>query len=128
VAFPDRSNGPSHPPPAADIDLRRYLRAGDTVMWGQASAEPLTLTRALAEQQPAIGALRCFVGVSLGANALHNAPDVRFVSYGGGGLNRVLDSGGRLDILPSHYSELPRLIESGAVRVDVLLVQVTPSA
>ena len=48
---------------AAAIDLRAHLRPGDTVVWGQACAEPLTLTRALAEQQPEIGPLRLFLGI-----------------------------------------------------------------
>jgi hypothetical protein len=33
------------------LDLGRYIRPGDMVLWGQACAEPLTLTELLAAQR-----------------------------------------------------------------------------
>jgi acyl-CoA hydrolase len=117
---------PDRPPPAR-IDLTRYIRPGDTVIWGQACAEPLSLTRALAEQQPAIGPLQCFLGVSAdGAQPLSLTGAFSFIAYGGGGANRHLDRVGRLAILPSRYSDLPGLFAGGAIPIDVAFVQVTP--
>ncbi|HYU83401.1 MAG TPA: hypothetical protein VEK80_01235, partial [Kribbellaceae bacterium] len=49
------------------LDLSRYLRPGDLVVWGQACAEPRTLTEALVAQAPRIGDLRCFVGIPAGS-------------------------------------------------------------
>jgi acyl-CoA hydrolase len=114
------------PAPAA-IDLSKLIRAGDTVIWGQACAEPLTLTGALAAQQHAVGPVRCFLGI--GANGgvrLGPSESLGFVAYGGGGTTRRLDSAGVLDVLPSRYSDLPRLFETGRVPVDVVFVQLTP--
>ena len=48
----------------AALDLTRYIRPGDTVAWGQACAEPLTLTEVLAEQRKQLGGVRCFTGIS----------------------------------------------------------------
>jgi acyl-CoA hydrolase len=113
-------------PPAAAIELHHHLRAGDTVIWGQAGGEPLSLTRALAEQQPAIGPLRCFLGSSAeDAPALTGGDGFAFTAYGGGGANRRLDRIGALDILPSRYSDLPALFADRTVAIDVALVQVT---
>src|SRR5439155_17924136 len=52
-----------------EIDLRTLaladlIRPGDTVMWGQAGAEPVELTRALMAQRHSVGAFRVFLGVS----------------------------------------------------------------
>jgi|KBSSwiStaDraftv2_1062776.scaffolds.fasta_scaffold05428_14 acetyl-CoA hydrolase len=112
---------------AAAIDLRGLLRAGDTVIWGQACAEPITLTRALVQQQGAVGPVRCFLGIGTeGGPELLPGSDLEYVAYGGGGTTRRLDGTGALDILPSRYSDLPRLFRTRAVPIDVAFVQVTP--
>jgi acyl-CoA hydrolase len=115
--------------PAAAIDLSALLRPGDTVVWGQACGEPLTLTRALAEQRAGIGPLRCFLGMRTeGTPELSGADGLRFAAYGGGGTTRLLDDRHVLDVLPARYSDLPGLFTSGAFPVDAALVQVTPGS
>lgn len=109
-------------------DLAELLRAGDTVVWGQGCAEPRTLTRALREAAITVPDLRCFVGISSGEDTTLDAAGLGFRSYGGGGANRLLDDAGRLDIVPSRYSDLPQLMAEGVMPVDVALVQVTPGA
>ena len=47
-------------------DMAGLIRPGDTIMWGQANAEPLTLTRALVDQRHSFGRVRLFLG-ALGA-------------------------------------------------------------
>src|SRR5437667_283613 len=80
-------------------------RAGDRVMWGQANAEPLPLTRALMEHRHAIGSFRVFLGVpSSDTCRPEHADCVEFLSYCGTGANRALAQAGKLDILPCHYS------------------------
>jgi acetyl-CoA hydrolase len=112
---------------AAAIDLGALLRPGDTVVWGQACAEPLTLTRALVRQQPGIGPLRCFLGLRADRAAeLADARELACAAYGGGGTTRLLDARHALDILPARYSDLPALFASRAFPIDVALVQVTP--
>ena len=44
----------------ASLDLTAWIRPGDLVTWGQACAEPLTLTQALAEQRRQLRGVRCF--------------------------------------------------------------------
>ena len=71
------------------LDLTRYIRPGDLVVWGQACAEPLTLTEALANQRKELGGIRCFTGIS-SSSAVH--PDhcdyLAFSSYTAAGAGR----------------------------------------
>ena len=48
----------------ADPDLAAIVRPGDTVLWGQANAEPLPLTEALMRQRHAIGRFGVFLGIA----------------------------------------------------------------
>ncbi len=111
------------------LDLARYIRPGELVAWGQACAEPLTLTEALADQRKELGGVRCFTGISSSA-ALRpeNCDYLSFVSYTAAGANRALRAAGLLDILPSHYSELPRILGEGPLRADVLFLSLPPAA
>ena len=113
---------------AASLDLGRHIRPGDLVAWGQGCAEPLILTQALADQRAQLGGVRCFTGISRSAAVRPECCDyLSFVSYIGAGANRALAAAGALDILPVHYSELPDVLTSGALRADVLFLSLPPA-
>lgn len=120
----------SDPAGIGDVDLRDHIRPGDVIVWGQACAEPRTLTRRLLEIAPDIGGVTCFVGIpaesSLTIDTLGPPGGIDAVSYCGSGTNAGLHGAGRLRILPVHYSTLPDLLEQGSLRADVVLVQVAP--
>lgn len=113
----------------ADIDLAPLVRAGDTVLWAQSDAEPLTLTRALMAQRDRFGGrIRAFVGTSLADTVSAAYCDhVDFASWCGAGANRALARAGLLDIWPCHYSELAARLASGAAPADVVLLQLAPA-
>ncbi|MBU9294359.1 acetyl-CoA hydrolase [Burkholderia multivorans] len=113
---------------AGDCDaLSSLIRPGDTVMWGQSHAEPVTLMRALVAQRHSFKRIRVFLGIGL-ADVLtpEHADAIDFLAYCGSGANRKLARANVLDILPAHYSQLPELIRSGALRIDVVMLQVSP--
>jgi acyl-CoA hydrolase len=111
------------------VDLSRYIRPGDLIVWGQGSAEPLSLAEALADQRKQLGGVRCFTGVSSSAAVRPEHCDyLSFSSYSGAGANRALAEAGALDVLPVHYSELPRILGDGPLRADVLLLSLPPAA
>ncbi len=113
---------------AGDCDaLSSLIRPGDTVMWGQSHAEPVTLMRALVAQRHSFKRVRVFLGIGL-ADVLtpEHADAIDFLAYCGSGANRKLARANVLDILPAHYSQLPELIRSGALRIDVVMLQVSP--
>jgi acyl-CoA hydrolase len=109
--------------------LEAMIRPGDHLWWGQATAEPLTLTRALVEHRHQIargGRLHVFVGMAQSDTLQPSQADVfDFFGYAVGGAHRELAKAGLLDIVPCHYSQLCPLIHAGVLRVDVAFLQVS---
>jgi acyl-CoA hydrolase len=109
------------------IDFGEYLAAGAGVWWGQAAAEPRPLVDALIAQSPRIGPIRTFTGLSGNDQLAVTMPArMSMVSYGGLGELRELSRSGRLEVIPCHYSALPRMFAEHRLPCDVGLVQVSP--
>ncbi len=109
------------------MDLSGVIRPGDGVLWGQACAEPQTLVEALVAQRAAFSGACVFLGVNWsGIVRPEHADHLRLAAYCGAGANRALAEAGVLDIHPHPYSRLGVLIRSGAIRADVVLLQVSP--
>lgn len=110
--------------------LKALLQPGDTLWWGQATAEPLTLTRAVVQHRIALaqgGRLRVFVGIGNSDTLRPEQSDaIDFFGYIAAGQHRNLAKAGVFDALPSHYSHLPGLIRTGVLQADVVLLQVSP--
>ena len=115
------------------IDLGKYISAGDGVWWGQGGAEPEPLVNALLEQADHIGPVRAFCGLTWNERLSGDLPDslpdsLTVLSYGGLGELRRLSRHGLLDVVPCHYSAIPRMFERGQLPSDVGLVQVSPAS
>jgi acetyl-CoA hydrolase len=112
----------------SSVDLARYIRPGDLVVWGQGCAEPLALSEALAGQRERLGGVRCFTGISQSRAVRAECCDhLSFLSYTAAGANRALADAGGLEILPVHYSDLPGILSSGPLRADVLFLSLPPA-
>lgn len=110
-----------------DIDFSRWLRPGDTVVCGQGTAEPRSLTRQLMAQAGGLGAFRLFLGPVFSDSFAADAPaHVSFAGYCGIGRAAQLSKAGRLDVLPSHYSAIPGQFEAGLLPADIVLLQLSP--
>lgn len=110
------------------LDFSQLVRPGDTVMWGQANAEPLPLTQALMEQRHQIGPFTVVLGIDKSATCkVEHADCVNFLAYCGAGGNRDLAHAGVLDILPIHYSSFAQRLASGALPIEVLMLQLAPA-
>ncbi|KAA9166003.1 acetyl-CoA hydrolase/transferase family protein [Amycolatopsis acidicola] len=111
-----------------ELDLAEFVRPGDTIVWGQACGEPLTLTEQLAAHREQLGPVRCFLGIpASGTIQPEHGDHLSFVSYCGSGGNRALYRAGALDVVPVHYSTLPQLLSAGSLRADVVLLQLSPA-
>jgi acyl-CoA hydrolase len=120
-------DGDADPAGSDVIDFGQYLKAGDGVWWGQAAAEPRPLVDALIAQNPRIGSIRTFTGLSWNDQLAVTMPNrVSMVSYGGLGELRELSRSGRLEVVPCHYSALPRMFAERRLPCDVGLLQVSP--
>ena len=109
------------------LDLTAHIRSGDGVWWGQGGAEPEPLVNALLDQVDAIGKVRAFSGLTWNERLSRDLPPgLTVLSYGGLGELRRLSRAGQLDVVPCHYSSLPRMFAAGQLPCDVGLVQVSP--
>lgn len=109
------------------VDFGGLLRRDMGVWWSQAAAEPRPLVDQLLAQAPALGPLRLFTGLSWNdqlAQAI--SPTDTMVSYGGLGALRELGATDQLEVVPCHYSALPRMFAEHRLPCDAGLVQVSP--
>lgn len=112
------------PAGAASIpDLSRHIRPGDGVWWSQAAAEATPLVDALLDQVGGIGPVRAFCGLTFNRRLRDLPPELTVTSYGAMGELRRTP---RLEVVPAHYSVLPRLFAERALPGDVGLIQVSP--
>jgi acyl-CoA hydrolase len=112
---------------AGELDLARWIRPGDGVLFSQACAEPVGLVDRLIEESAEIGGLRVFCGLTW--REVLSAPEaasLEVVSYGAlGRLSRVAAQR-PVRIVPCHFSALAGLFAARALPGDVALVQVSP--
>lgn len=110
------------------IRIADLVRPGDRLTWGQGTAEPRTLTRALVEQRASVGRVSALLGVHYSDTfGPEHADCIDFRAFGGYGSNARLAKAGVLEVIPTHISRAPSLIRSGALPVDVVFVQVSPA-
>lgn len=109
------------------IDVADFLNPGDGVWWGQGSAEPEPLVNQVLDAVDRVGPIRAFSGLTWNERLSGDLPEkLTVLSYGGLGQLRSLSKRGELDVVPCHYSALPRMFASGQLPNDVGLVQVSP--
>ncbi|MEC8196611.1 MAG: acetyl-CoA hydrolase, partial [Pseudomonadota bacterium] len=111
----------------SQLDITRYVRAGDLVSWGQAMAEPRGLLAAYFDARHNIGPTRAFAGLSLTGDLKPVHCDViKVLSYGALGSTAALVRQDLVDLYPCRYVQMPALIRQGQLRPDVLLLQLSP--
>jgi len=111
------------------LDITRYIRPGDTVMWSNGTAEPTSLTEMLISARESLRNTRIICIVPFSTHFTSNVITYfHFSGIGGYGFLEALERERRLEILPIRYSDLPRFLREGALKVDVALVQVSPKA
>jgi acyl-CoA hydrolase len=111
-----------------ETKIADFVRPTDLVIWGQGTAEPRTLTRALVDQRADVSGVSAVLGVHYSDTFQpEHADHINFKAFGGYGTNARLSRAGVLDVIPAHISRAPSLIRSGALPVDVVFVQVSPA-
>ncbi len=109
------------------VDFGGLLQPGMGVWWSQAAAEPRPLVDQLLAQAPPLGPLRLFTGLSWNDQLAQSiSPSDVMVSYGGLGALRSLGDTDQLDVVPCHYSALPRMFAEHRLPCDAGLLQVAP--
>ncbi|HET7545522.1 MAG TPA: GNAT family N-acetyltransferase [Polyangiaceae bacterium] len=107
----------------------RAIRAGRTILIGSGAAEPLSLVAALVEHGDHLADNELVHLLTLGP-APYVRPEFagrfRHLAFFIGPNVRAAVQEGRADFMPVFLSELPRLIHSRRVPIDVALIQVSP--
>lgn len=109
---------------ADQLDLTQWVRPGDHIYWGHGTSEPQTLSEAVVAQRSALGGVSVWVGVSY-TNTLRpgHTAGLDIHSYCALGSNQALHAHHALQIVPTHISQLPSLMDQGLLRPDVVLMQ-----
>ena len=115
--------------PAAEV--LNKIEPGMSIFLGTGVAEPRTLVKELmASNALNLQDLELIQLVSLGDAisfaALRSHRKFRMKTFFSGWVASEAINEGRVDLIPSRFSEIPRLIESGRIGIDVAFVQVTP--
>jgi len=109
------------------IEFEALVGRDGGVWWGQGGAEPEPLVNAFLSQVDRIGPVRAFCGLTWNERLAGDLPDaITVLSYGGLGQLRGLSRHGLLDVVPCHYSSIPRMFERGQLPTDLGLIQVSP--
>ena len=110
------------------LDLSKYLKRGDRIVFGQACGEPTTLVEALIEQGAEIGDLGAFIATSFsGLFTPETADAFRLSSMGAIGALRAMTKANAMDVIPVHVSQVAPLITAGIMPCDVAMIQVSPA-
>ena len=107
------------------LDFAALIRAGETIGWAQATAEPVLLTRMLGEQAPRVPPFRVFFALTFASDFPADLPNVTVTASGGAGTGRRFFAAGAANAIPANVSNLCDLIAAGRPRIDVVLLQVT---
>jgi acyl-CoA hydrolase/GNAT superfamily N-acetyltransferase len=107
----------------------QHIAPGRRILLGSGAAEPTTLVAALAEHGDHLADNEIVHLLTLGP-APYVKPELaarfRHTAFFIGANTREAVQAGRADFMPVFLSEIPRLIRSRRVRIDVVLLQVTP--
>jgi acyl-CoA hydrolase len=108
--------------------LEELLRPGDHVVWSQGAATPMPLVEQLTRVRAAATGGAVFLSVGVGETVSPLVSDhLRVTGLGALGSTRQLADAGVLEVVPAHLSQVPDLFRTGALRVDVVFVQVAPA-
>ncbi len=107
----------------------KAIHTGDHVWIHAGCNNPEELVRAMVKRAPELEGVEVSHLLTFGA-ADHMAPEVagKFrhrALFTGANARRAVNEG-RADFVPVHLSEIPRLIDSGLLPVDVALIQISP--
>lgn len=129
MAYPSPISGGSMSTiPASALDLSSYIKAGNRVLVGQGTSEPLTLTQALMRQAVRLPSCRIFIGPTYSKSFEGDVPNtLTFESYGAIGRASGLARAGRLEIYPDHLSGLSQMIGTAQMPVDCVFLQLRPA-
>jgi acyl-CoA hydrolase len=107
------------------LDFTRLIRAGETIGWAEATAEPVFLTRFLDAQAERCPPFRVFFALTFSDGFAANHPNVTVIALGGASAGRRFFANRADNVMPANISDISGLVSSGRLPIDVVLLQVS---
>src|SRR5947207_6388267 len=107
------------------LDFPRLIRAGETVGWAEATAEPVFLTRVLDAQAERCPPFRVFFALTFSDAFAAGHPNVTVTALGGASAGRRFFANGADNVVPANISDVSGLVADGRLPIDVVLLQVS---
>jgi acyl-CoA hydrolase len=111
-------------------DVLEHVEPGMSIFVGTGMAEPRTLVKHLmASDQLNLQDLEMIQLISLGDTPSIDArysKKYRLKTFYSGWIADAAIREGRVDLIPSRFSRIPWLFKSGAIRIDMAFIQITP--
>ena len=105
------------------LDFSQLIRAGETVGWAEATAEPVFLTRLLNAQADSCPPFRVFCPLTFSDSLSAAHRTVTVTALGGAGAGRRFFAAGADNVIPASISDICGLVVSGRLRMDIVLLQ-----
>ncbi len=118
-------------PPVVPVkEVMKYLKPGMSIFLSTGVAKPrILIGELISSDKPNLSDLELIQVFSLGkviVNKPLNSNKYRLKTFFQGWVADEAIREGRVDLIPGYFSQIPQLIESGLVNVDVAFIQVTP--
>ena len=107
------------------LDFRRLIGRGQTIGWAEATAEPLLLTQLLDAQAERCPPFRVFFPLTFSDCLAAGHPNVTVTALGGAIAGRRFFATGAHNVVPANISDVPGLIASGRLPIDIVMLQVS---
>jgi acyl-CoA hydrolase len=106
------------------LDFTRLIRAGETIGWAEATAEPVLLTRLLDAQAERCPPFRVFFALTFSDGFAAGHPNVTVTALGGASAGRRFFAAGAGNVVAANISDVSGLVASGRLPIDIVLLQV----
>ena len=108
------------------LHLADYLQPGDHIVMSEAAGEPQTLADLLIAQRAELDHPKIFFGIGASTRFQpEHADHLQFSGTGAAMTYRPLIKAGVMTVVSQHFSDLPRLLRSGQLRCDVVMIHLS---
>jgi len=107
------------------LDFTQLIRAGETIGWAEATAEPVFLTRMLDAQEQRCPPYRVFFALTFSAAFAAGHANVTVTALGGASAGRRFFACDANNVVPANISDVSSLVATGRLPIDIVLLQIS---
>jgi len=107
------------------LDFAELVRAGETIGWAEATAEPGFVIRLLSSQAERCPPFRVFFALTFSDGFAAGHANVTVTALGGASVGRRFFADGAGNVVPANISDVTGLVADGRLPIDIVLLQVS---